>query len=462
MPEITRRRVVQYLSALGVSGLAPSLSLAQPKTKRPKQKAASASPPFPPELPAGELVVSDMSEEFLKSDVKLAEGVSIAKEPPEIDFGYYPAQTYEGKPWSNWGDSTASAGQYFSAVGDHLAPAGNAFVYRFNAETKSFRKLLDLKELLKRPEGHYSPGKIHSRLDLGSDGWLYCSTHRGSTRVTTDEYHYQGDWIVRCHPETAAAEVVVHAPVPKHCIPNGALDPERLIFYGGTAPGDRADGEGVMFFAYDCQNRRLLYAGHDGPARYMMLAKSTGRVYYVPGKGESPLMRFDPSTGKPPEKIAGEIGIRAATRETPHGIIYTASLGQGQGAVATIYAFDTKTEKIESLGPAGAASQQYIASLQADPTGRYLYYVPGAHGGSERDGSAVIQFDVRTRKKKIIGFLHPFYEQKYGLIPKGTYGLAVDPAGDKLYITWNVSRGTRAWDCTGLTVIHIPESERPT
>ena len=47
------------------------------------------------------------------------------------------------------------------------------------------------------PMRHYSPAKIHSRVDLGSDGWLYCSTHRGSTRVTTDEYHYQGDWIIR-------------------------------------------------------------------------------------------------------------------------------------------------------------------------------------------------------------------------------------------------------------------------
>ena len=43
---------------------------------------------------------------------------------------------------------------------------------------------------------------------------------------------------------------------------------------------------------------------------------------------------------------------------------------------------------------------------------------------------------------------------------KGTYAVAVDPAGDKLYITWNVSRGSRAWDCCSMTVVHIPESER--
>jgi hypothetical protein len=73
----------------------------------------------------------------------------------------------------------------------------------------------------------------------------------------------------------------------------------------------------------------------------------------------------------------------------------------------------------------------------------------------------VIQFDVEKRKRKVIAFLHPFYEKKYGLVPKGTYGLAVDPSGERLYITWNVSRGSRAWDCCGLTVLNIPASERP-
>ena len=66
----------------------------------------------------------------------------------------------------------------------------------------------------------------------------------------------------------------------------------------------------------------------------------------------------------------------------------------------------------------------------------------------------------KTGKKKVIAFLEPFYTQKYGLTLKGTYSTAVDPAGDKLYVTWNVSRGSRAWDCCGITVIHIPASER--
>jgi hypothetical protein len=192
----------------------------------------------------------------------------------------------------------------------------------------------------------------------------------------------------------------------------------------------------------------------------MMFARSTGRLYFVPGAVEGPLMRFDPATDQEPVRVEGAtIGIRAATEETPQGYIYTVSLGQ-RSDDAAIWSFNTKTEESRKIGTAAVGSQAYVASIDADPTGRYLYYVPGAHGGSNRDGTAVVQFDVKTGDKKVIAFLEPFYTKKYGFTLKGTYATAVDPQGDKLYVTWNVSRGTRAWDCCGMTVIHIPESER--
>lgn len=447
---------------------APSLNAQE--VKKAKKKTADVEITWPPKLPDDKTVVTDTSEDFLKPPANIGTDVAIAKAAPTIDFAWYPGQTYPGNPWSNWGDSVAAGGKYYASIGDHwsvdsrsaLKQPGNAFIYEYDPATKTFRQLLDLRKLLNLPEGHYVPGKIHSRLDMGDDGWLYCSTHRGSTRVTIDQYHYKGDWIVRVHPATGKAEVVVCGAVPKHCVPNSVLDPKRLIFYGGTAPGSGGEDDGIQFFAYDCKNNKLLYSGPDGPSRYMIFAASTGRVYYTPGKGrdgkDPPLMRFDPAVGKP-EQIPGVIGIRAATQETPQGFVYTVSLGQG-GRKATMYAFNTKTEQVEELGPIAVGSQHYVASLDVDPTGRYVYYVAGAHGGSEADGSAVVQFDVKTKTKKVIAFLHPYYKTKYGATLKGTYSTAVDPKGDKLYITWNVLRGSRAWDSCALTVIHIPESER--
>ena len=414
---------------------------------------------FPPTLRGGKSVVTDRSTDFLKPPPTLRDDVQIAKTPPTIDFALFPGQVYPGKPWSAWGESTVANGKYYASIGDHLAPAGNAFVYEYDPTTKQFRKLLDLKELLKLPEGHYAPGKIHTRLDIGDDGWLYCATHRGSTRVTTDEYHYRGDWIVRCHPETGNAEIVEHAPVPKHCIPNGALDPKRLIFYGGTTPGGPVGDDGGQFFAYDVRAKKLLYAGPNGPSRSMILATSTGRVYFTPGKDDTPLYRFDPALPQPPVALDKTIGIRAATRETPDAKVYTVSSGQGRHE-ATLYAFDTKTEEVSELGPAAVGSQTYIASLSADQDGRFVYYVPGAHGGSDQDGAPLVQFDTRRKTKKVIAFLHPFYHEKYGFTPKGTYSVAAEPTGERVFITWNASRGGRAWDCCALTVIHVPESER--
>ncbi len=413
---------------------------------------------FPPKLPGDKEVVTDTSEEFLKPTSTFREGVLIAKTPPIVDFAFFPGQDYAGKPWSAWGDSLAANGNYYAAIGDHLAPAGNGFIYEYDPESKKFRRLVDVRKLLNLPEGHYTPGKIHSRLDLGKDGWLYFSTHRGSTNVTTDRYHYKGDWIIRVHPADAKAEIVAHGPVPKHCIPTSVLDPERLIFYGGTTPGTGAD-EG-QFFAYDVTNRKLLCTADNGPSRYLMFARSTGRVYYTEGKDDAGrLMRFDPSKGGPPQPIPGTLGIRAATQETPQGLIYTVSTGQ-RNADASLWSFNTKTETIENLGPAAVGQQTYITTLDADPTGRYLYYMPGAHGRSPIDGTPVVQFDVKTRKKRVVAFLHPFYEKKYGVALEGTYSAAVDPKGDKLYITWNARRGAKVWDCCALTVIHLPEAER--
>jgi len=430
----------------------------KPKPGRKKSRAEDTqSPALPPELPSGKSVVTISSPDLLKPPPSLHD-VPVAKTPPVVDFLYYPGQTYKGNPWSNWGDGVAVAGKYYSAIGDHKAPDGNAYVYEYDAASKSLKRIVDLRQLLDVPDGQYTPGKIHGRLDIGRDGRLYFSTHRGSTRVTTDEYGYKGDWIIRHNPKTSASEIVAHGPVGKNCMPCSVLDPDRLIFYGGTAAGDTSDKRN-LFFAFDTVNRKLLYSGYGGPGRYMVFAKSTGRAYFTPDL-EGSLFRYDPEKGGPPVKLDQEIGIRAATQETPQGYVYTVSKGDAQ-----IYRFDTRTEKVQPIGSAPIGTQNYITTIDADPTGRYLYYVPGAHGGSQKDGCAIIQFDVKKKTRKVIAFLHPFLKQQTGYTPLGTFSTAVGPAGDKLYITWNgnlggTRRGRPTWDACALTVVHIPPPER--
>ena len=424
---------------------------------------AAASPAmaitYPPTLPDGQAFVSVVSDEFLKPAQTLVAGVSVAKTAPRVDFCYYPGQTHEGKPWSNWGNGSFSQGRYYSAIGDHLAPQGNAFVHEYDPAAKSFRLLCDVRKLIDLPAGHYTPGKIHSHVMRGRDGWLYFTTHRGSTRATTAANHYTGDWLLRADPKTGRSEVIERGLVPKHCLPTAELDPQRMIIYGSTAPGDASDNDGIQFFAYDLTKRQMIYSGPDGPARAMLLSSTTGRVYYTPGQSDEPLMRFDPATGIVPQVIPGRLSIRAATAETPPGLIYAVSYGK-KDVGSTLAAFNVKTERIEEMGSVAVGVNQYVAAIAADPSGRYLYYVPGAHGGSEADNSAIVQFDTKLRTRKVIACLHPYFQQHCGCTLKGTYTAVLDERGERLFVTWNISRGSKAWDCCGLTVIHIPETER--
>ncbi|MEN9572983.1 MAG: hypothetical protein RL514_838 [Verrucomicrobiota bacterium] len=447
--------------ALGLAFAAPAQTpkATTPKPAKPKPK-PEPEVSYPPTLPGGKELVSDTAPDFLQPPATLLPGVTIAKTAPTVDFAYFPGQTYRGNPWSNWGDSLFANGKYYASIGDHLAPGGSAFIYEFDPATKRFRQLLDVKKLLGLPAGRYSPGKIHTQLTLARDGWIYCGTHRGGTRATDGDKDYKGDWLIRVHPVTAKAELIAEGPVPGHCIPTGLTDPQRLIFYGGTEPETRAGEQSVTFFAYDLAARKMIWSGFGGPARAMMFSPSSGRIWFnVDSLTGSDLVRFDPARPGKPTPVPGSIGLRAASDETPSGIIYTVSHAQ-KGGAAQLYAFHTQTERIEPLGPAAIGTNQYTTSLDADPTGRYLYYVPGAHGGSEADNSPVVQYDTRTRTRKVLAFLHPFYEQRYGAMLRGTYSVALDAKGETLFITWNVSRGTKVWDSCALTAVHIPASER--
>src|SRR5215475_2398522 len=138
--------------------------------KEKKKKKTDPAITLPPKLPDGQTVLTVTSDDFLKAPSTIAKDVLIAKTAPTVDFLYYPCQTYEAKIWSNWGDGLAVNGKYYSSVGDHDAPKGNAYVYEYDPARKALRLLTDIASVL----GNllYLPGKIHGRLDMGKDGFL--------------------------------------------------------------------------------------------------------------------------------------------------------------------------------------------------------------------------------------------------------------------------------------------------
>lgn len=446
---------------LGLAALiltAVSAPAQAPKEKKKKPPAVELK--FPPQLPEGKEVVTDSDAALITPPANLRKDVAVAKTPPVIEFRYFPGQDYKGNPWSNWGDSTMAWGKYYATIGDHLSPGGNSFVYEYDPAAKTLKQIADVRKVLNLPDGHYTPGKIHGRIDPGSDGWLYYSTTRGGN-ATTDQYHYKGDWILRTHPGTGKTEIVVCGPIPKHNLPGSRLDPERMIFYGSTREGSSNPASNpkpneILFYAYDLKAKKLLYSAPKKHKEWVMQAPSTGRAYFVHENGD--LMRYDPAVGSA-VRIAGEVQISgAATTETPQGFIYT--VGEGNENTS-LWSFNTKTEELKDLGSVVVGTRAAISALNVDPTGKYVYYTVGMHGTGWQDGSPVVQFDVTTGKKKVLAFLHPYYQQKYGCTPVGSYSAALDEKGETLYITWNVKRGTVAWDCCAMTAIHIPTSERP-
>jgi hypothetical protein len=407
---------------------------------------------YPPKLPGGKLVVTDSSSEFLKSGPSLREGVTIAKTPPVVEFLYYPAENYPGNPWCFRGVGTVRGDKYYSALCDHLAPAGTAYLFEYDVKKKTFRLLVNTAKFL-RDKGHitknmkYSPGEVQTRIEFDSDGWLYYETTRGSTRVTNDANGYLGDWVLRTHPKSRKTELVSAYSIAKHCILASVIDPQRMMFYGGTADGDYRK-KNVRFFAIDLKSRKVIKRAANGFDRYAIFAKSTGNVYW---EGH----RYDPATNTISTSVAPH--VRSATVETAKGIVYGTSHRE-----ADIWGFDVRHETLSNVGPGDVASQTYISSMHIDPTGRYLYYVSGAHGGASKDGTPVVQYDLKNKTRKVLCFLHAEYRKKYGYTLDDCFCSVLDEKGETLYVSWDGWRNgqPRGWESFALTVIHIPESER--
>jgi hypothetical protein len=409
--------------------------------------------PYPPRLPDNKIVVTETAPLLLQPGANLRDGVDIARTPPVVDFAFYPEQNYPGNPWSHRSDGIVVGDRYYSSSNDHLAPRGTAHLWEYDAVKKQFRLLCDTTRFLESVKAfpadmNYRPGEMQSRIDLGSDGWLYYATDRGSPTVTHDGNGYRGEWVLRTDPRSLQTEIVATFPIAKHTIPCTVLDPQRLVLYGGTAPGKDAANQKIQFFALDVRTGKLLIQADDGPYRTLIFSASTGNVFWQ-GKA------YEPATNR---IVAADVpDVRSASRETSQGIVYGTSARS-----AELWAFDVKARRVKVLGSGAVAAQEYIASIEASPKGRYLYYVPGAHGGAAADGTPVVQYDLHTGRRKVLAFLHRLFWDKYGYALDGSFGSALDEKGERLFISWDGWRRgqPRGWESAALTVLHIPAAER--
>lgn len=402
-----------------------------------------------------------LTGDLLKPHERLA-GVAVAGAQPKVDICILENLPDGGKGclWSSWGDGCiASNGRFYFAIGNHLEQidgrqSGESRIYEYNPADSSVRLALNIRDVLTDPT--IDGGKIHAALQEAADGWLYFVTHRGKSRAKDPAY--KGSALLRFDPRTGKGEFL-GVPVPQQTTPIAFTDPRRLIMHCYAA--DSGD-----LVVYDINARRILWrgAGDTQEGGRSMMFDADGNAYFSTKNGT--LARLDASNQlktldiRLPGGSAGEKRgpfLRAATRMSSRGIIY------GATNVGRAFAFNTKTQTIEDLGPT-VAGGQYTAVLVLSPDEKYVYYAPGSHGQAAGFGTPVVQYDIAARRHKVIAFLNAACRQQFNYNIAGTYATQISRDGATLYFCFNgapVSDGKR--DTFGkpcVAAVHIPAEER--
>ena len=384
----------------------------------------------------------------------------VAKVAPTIRWGLLPGQWEGAHLWSSWGDAALGEdGNYYVSIGDHDQPFGNSLVYRINPKTNTADLVVTVNDYLSVEEGKYAPGKIHAPLVDTDDGYLYFGTYRGSPRGTGPETGYVGDSLFRYEYETGKTENLgVFLPHSSWVVTEFHAPTRRL--YGLTVPGKTMDPMVKQFFVFDIDSKKVLFKG--GPEARVtraMILSPDGRAWYDTPDGN--LVMYDPKANEVKSvgiKLPADGTLRAVSRVSKDGIAYCVTSG------GTVFAFNTNDQSIREIGPVFPIGKQYTAAVRLDPTERYLYYVPGAHGGTSQVQTPVVQLDLKTGRHKALAFLNPALRKQHAYNLGGAFGIELSEDGSQLLINFNGApdgqKRSPDFGLCSVMLIDIPASER--
>ncbi|MFC1541501.1 hypothetical protein ACFL50_03515 [Candidatus Latescibacterota bacterium] len=450
-------------------------------------------------------VVTDRDTKMLEPPDNVAKFAGkefvIAKTSPEVEFAIVPVEpmflgsspvksksdiSNEPGPWSNWSQANfdSRTGKFFSAVGDHGKYDAHILLVEYDPGTKTVRCLPEVNKVLGRTKLQFSEGKIHGWLDF------YQSTHLETPHLWFCTYWckyqepdeedfatgYDGGHIMSY--DVLSGDIVDYGvPLKRASWPYHRVDTKRGIMYAVGMFGE--------FLAWDINKQKTIWAGYlpDGMGwweRAILIDEETGMVYTSNRDQTSdPMLHFikyDPFKNRffkldchvPKETRPSNRG----SAEYQHMRAQTAKRGQDGlfwcvSYSGKLYTFDPVKEEINDKGYNWPGEQRYTCSMARSPGGKYIYYLPGAHGGGYLDGAPVIQYDTETGTKKVIAFLFPYYYEKYGYTPGGTFSIKLDDNGEKLFILFNgafIRHGEKLGGDTfgqcSVMLVNIPESER--
>ncbi|MBT4484956.1 MAG: hypothetical protein HOC71_14905 [Candidatus Latescibacteria bacterium] len=101
-----------------------------------------------------------------------------------------------------------------------------------------------------------------------------------------------------------------------------------------------------------------------------------------------------------------------------------------------------------------------VLQFALSPSGRYIYYVPV--GWTYEQNSPIIQFDVKTGKRKVLCWYRKYYFEKYGYWTGSTYAFEISKDGSFLVFCMNgeFQGEGKSYGHPALFVVNIPEEER--
>jgi hypothetical protein len=366
-----------------------------------------------------------------------------------VDAAVYPHPDHDGNPWSQWGQGVVLPdGRFVTAIGDENTPDGNSYLYELDPGTGTLTQTADVASVAGGVDGDTGYGKIHAALRLDPCGTVYATTYWGSARKVDYTPTYTGDVLLKYDP-AAHKLTKVAVPLPGHGLPSlSAWFPGRLLY--AEAPEPTATEKTGSFIAWDLAAGKVAFEDHDAAhalfRNVLVGADGTAYIAAEPGK----LNAFDPKAMKLRTDALSIPGgnLRASTLPAPDGTVYGVTQKPEE-----LFALRS-TGKVDDLGPA----QGYTASLALDPTGRHLYYVPGAHGGTDADSSVVVEVDTATHTQRDVVNLGDLLDAKLQLQIGGSYDIAIDPTGRTLYVGLNAGEpgGKNTFGTVVLAVVHLP------
>lgn len=447
---------------------------------------------------AGVLAAQEDREGFRSGAALTLEGPALLQAPDSVtaaDFGYvrasaaprvdavlYPIPLQEeGNLWSQWGDGLiASDGRFWSAIGDHGGPGGRSYVYAYDPGQRRLELVFDQQQLLGQRQGDWGFGKIHCRLEELEDGRICWGTYWGNAPPEdwSQENELHG-MVVAADPGSRQLEVLGVLKRP-YVIPAAMADTRRGLFY--ALPCDRR-WRGQGFAVFDLRQGRTIYYGHvktEASRRFVLVDEAGGGAWFSvrpePGSRQVWLARYDAAANTVEERALplpeGYGPVRAGTeRRDARGLFY----GVCDGLLVRIDPDGRRSEPLGAVWPAeGGAPREdpprgaYTTALEISPGGRYLYAVPWAHGQAWSHGAPVVQFDLRTGARRVLAFLGPLFESRFGYRVGGSYCLELSADGERLFIGINgqlLEPGAQppesAFGHPACMVLHIPTRERP-